>query len=91
MMQFQEPMNDETAEKIEKMFGPGVPMDARTALINDIDRRLDYQNMKEIANTAKQPVTISVVHEGEIKTLSDGTQYQVTPRGWIKLEQDRDV
>lgn len=88
MMQFDKPMNDNARKMIEEMFGPGVPIDEVTALI-----KFDYidgQKMKKIANTAKQPVTISMVGEGEVKTLSDGSQYQVTNRGWIKLEQKND-
>ncbi len=85
MMQFDKPMNDETREMIDKMFGPGVPMDDKTALIKF--KSLDGRKMTNVANAAKQPVTVSMVGEGEVKTLADGSQYQVTPRGWIKLEQ----
>ena len=89
MMQFDEPMNDDTRKMIEEMF-PGAPLDERTALIN-FNNGIDGRQMKAISNTARQPVKVSLVGEGEVKTLSDGTQYQVTNKGWIKLEQDRDL
>jgi len=52
-----------------------------------------YDGMKEIeggfigelANKAEQPVTMELHGKGEIKTMSDGTQYHVTRRGWVKV------
>lgn len=32
-----------------------------------------------------EAVTAQVVGEGRIETLSDGTRYEVTARGWKKL------
>jgi hypothetical protein len=27
--------------------------------------------------------------EGEVKTLSDGTKYKITHRGWVKMKVDK--
>ena len=80
-----EPMNDEMQEKLKEMFGEPFAQDERTALMDkliDIDRK----QMTDLANIAKQPISVGIQGVGEIKTLSDGTRYQVTDRGWKKLE-----
>lgn len=84
MMDFQEPVNPEAYEKIVKHFGEPVATDKKTFLFNDMNR-IEQRAMKEIANAAKQPATVAVVGEGEIKTFSDGTRYQVTNKGWVRL------
>lgn len=79
-------MNDETSEMIaEKFKGAVAALDDKTALINGLVD-IKQKDMKEIANTAKQPVSVEMHGDGEIKTLSDGTRYQVTNQGWRKLD-----
>lgn len=85
-MQFDDPMNEKTREFIEETFGPGVPMDERTALVSFRHNLVDRELNRKIANIAEQPLTLALLAEGETKTLSDGTVYQVTPQGWRKLE-----
>jgi len=46
---------------------------------------LETENALKIANTARQPVSVELNEQGEIKTMSDGTKYQVTPSGWKKI------
>ena len=68
----------------EEMFGKDIAaMDQKTVLLN---RRMHLQSeMKKVANQTKQPVSLEINNEGEIKTLSDGSQYRVTKSGWKKL------
>lgn len=85
-MSFQNPLNDEAYAKIVKEFGEPIAVDGeRKTLLFDRIGQINQQVMKEIANTAKQPATVGMHGEGEIKTMSDGTQYRVTPQGWQKL------
>jgi hypothetical protein len=77
-------MNEATDSMIREIFRDDlVAMDEKTALVN----RNEFQQklMKEIANTAEQPATLELNGEGDIKTMSDGTRYRVTPDGWRKL------
>ena len=85
-MSFQDPLNDEAFAKIVKEFGEPVAVDGeRKTLLFDNIKEINQLVMKEIANTAKQPTTVELHGEGEIKTMSDGSRYQVTSRGWVKL------
>ena len=47
--------------------------------------RAESTEQPEQRNGAKQPVRVELNDIGEIKEMSDGTKYQVTPQGWKKL------
>lgn len=86
---FNNPMNNKALEKLRELISDGslpapVAQDDYRALFN---KRLDLQPRKltELANAAKQPVTVELNEEGEIKEMSDGTKYKVTRKGWIKI------
>jgi len=83
-MNFQNPVSEELAAKITEEFGQPVATDRKTFLFDQM-KQIDQRLMKQIANEAKQPVSVEVNGEGDIKTMSDGTQYRVTPQGWQKL------
>jgi hypothetical protein len=59
-------------------------MDETKILFNDV-LKIDQRKMTALANAAKQPVTIEFNEEGEVKEMSDGTKYRVTPNGWVKI------
>ena len=89
---FNDPMNSEVMAKLQELFKNGtlpepVAMDERRALFND-DPRLQQRTMIELANAAKQPVMFELNEEDEIKEMSDGTKYRVTPKGWKKMHKD---
>jgi len=81
---FDEPVGPEAESMIKELFGDPVASDAKTFLY-DKQIVLAQKRMTELANKAKQPATVELNSEGEIKTMSDGTQYQVTPKGWRKI------
>jgi len=83
---FEKPISEEDQEFLRKMMGDRlVDMDEKTALFhNDI---IDQQKMKDIASRSGQTVSVELNEEGDIKTLSDGTQYLATKAGWQKLPQ----
>lgn len=58
-------------------------MDRKMALLNT--REFVGSEMSNMARKLNQVVTVELNELGEIKTLSDGTRYQVTPSGWKKL------
>jgi len=84
---FNEPVNDEAVELVRKEFSKMVTHDRKTFLFDGMTE-IKQSTIKKIANAAKQPVTIEINGDGDIKTLSDGTRYQVTPQGWRKLGSD---
>jgi hypothetical protein len=86
-MSFHHPVNNEALAKIMEEFGDKVVThDRKTFLLANVDT-INQKLMKEIANTAKQPATVELCNEGEIKTMSDGTRYRVTARGWQKIDE----
>ena len=83
-IQFERPMNEETRKMMEEFFRQDiVSMDDRMALINSA--MFEAGKLKALANAANQPCTVELHEEGEIKTMSDGTQYRVTPQGWRRI------
>lgn len=83
-MNFRDPVSEALARKIAEEFGQPVASDNKTFLFDEMNQ-IEGRLMKEIANEAQQPVTVEVNGEGDIKTMSDGSRYQVTPHGWKKL------
>ena len=84
---FQEPYSEETRKMLEEAFGKAAGFDPRTMLFNhDQMQSIDTQVMKAVANQEKQPVDVSLHAPGEIKTMSDGTKYQVDDKGsWRRI------
>lgn len=58
-------------------------VDDRNALFDAMMMR--QQDMKKIANETNQVVSVELNSPGDIKTMSDGTQYKATPQGWVKI------
>ena len=71
---------------IRKMFGEEniTAQDAKTTLIRRM-RDIRQPEMKMLANETKQCVQVEINSEGDIKTLSDGTQYRLEKDGWKKM------
>ena len=80
---FNREVDDDVLEEMKRAFGKDTPMDRKTALIDTTV--VDQKEMKKLAHMANQPVSVELHEEGEIKTLADGTRYQVTERGWRKI------
>jgi hypothetical protein len=82
---FNDTPNPLAKEFMEKMLGGAEFTDGKSFLYGDMDE-IEKGFMGELANKAGQPVTVELHGEGEIKSMADGTRYQVTPRGWVKLD-----
>lgn len=85
-MQFDRPVNDEAMSKIVEAFGQPVATDRKTFLFDNMGT-IQQRLMSDIAKAAKQPATVEMAGEGEIKVMSDGTRYHVTPTGWKKIDE----
>ena len=81
---FDRPIDAKTLEAMLKLFGEPAAVDDRTALYDTL-KPIIGRKVSALARTAKQPVTVSFHDEGDIKILSDGTRYRVTPQGWRKI------
>jgi len=83
-MQFDKPISKQHQKFIKELFGDGlVVMDERKALLHS--KTIDPHKMKMVANEVGQPVDVEINDLGEIKTLSDGSMYEVTSKGWEKI------
>ena len=84
---FDGPVGPETNKMIRELFCDSlVANDDKTFLLNG-QIELEQKAMTKIANEAGQTVTVELNKEGEIKTMRDGTQYQVTRKGWRKISE----
>jgi hypothetical protein len=81
---FNQPLSEEGQRLLNELFGKPKASDGRSFLYDDIVE-INQKDMKELANKAQQPATVELHGEGKIKTMADGTQYQVTRRGWVKV------
>lgn len=80
---YQNQPNAEATSFMQGLFGNPVAGDGQSFLYESVE--IEPQAMQELAVKAQQPVTVELHAEGEIKTMADGTQYQVTKRGWRKV------
>ena len=83
---FENEVNQEAIEKMRKAFGDPVAADGKQFLFDRM-QEIKQSDMKAIVNAAKQPAAVELHGEGEIKTMADGTRYEVTPTGWRKLPE----
>lgn len=81
---FNDTPNPAALEFMEELMGEAQFSDGKSFLYDDMTE-VNQREMKELANKAEQPVTVELHGEGEIKTMTDGTQYRVTRRGWVKV------
>lgn len=47
---------------------------------------INERRMAKLAKEVNQPVIVNLHAVGNRKTLSDGTTYEVTERGWVKVD-----
>lgn len=83
MISHERPLDPKTSKKLREMFPDMVAEDECNHLV-EVGEEIPAAKLKELANEAKQPITLSLMKPGETTTLSDGTVYEVTPKGWVK-------
>ena len=84
-IQFDEPMNEETTERIKELFGDKIAViDEKNVLLERLSE-IHQKDMKTIANKAGQPTTMTIHKQDDIVEMSDGTKYRVTRKGWRKV------
>lgn len=86
-MSFQNDLSEQLQSFIRELFE-----DQTAVKIAAIDHKnvllqgeLLQSKMKQVANELNEPVSVELNDIGEIKTMSDGSRYQVTKTGWKKL------
>ncbi len=86
-MSFDTPLTNEQSELLNKFLDTKkiavVAQDDRNVLFDTFSAQRN--EMSKLANDLGQPVTVEINNPGEIKTMSDGTKYRVTPQGWKKI------
>jgi hypothetical protein len=84
---FQRPYDETTKKMLESFFGEAKAFDPLSMLYDhDQMPSIDNNLFKAIANKENQPVDVNLYKPGEIKTMSDGTQYQVDEKGnWRRI------
>lgn len=84
---FSGPVNEKTKEELRKIFGVAKAEDGQTFLYDQL-REIEQTKMKKVVQEAGQTATVELNEIGEIKTMSDGRRYEVTPQGWKRLPTD---
>ena len=84
---FDRPYDEETKKRLESLFGAAKAFDPHSMLFNhDQMPLIDNNVFRSIANTERQPVDVNLYKPGEVKTMTDGTQYQVDEKGnWRRI------
>ncbi len=83
-LNFEKPLSGEDQSFLREIMGERlVATDEKIALFQR--GVIDQKKMKAIANQTNQVVSVELNDEGDIKTLSDGSQYLATKTGWKKL------
>lgn len=83
-IQFEKELNKEQQSMLHDFVKEIVAVDESQVLFNDLV--IQQNKMKELANKLNQPVEVEVNVKGTIKTMLDGTCYQVTDKGWKRLD-----
>lgn len=83
-IQTPEPMNEEARSMLKEMFGDAVAEDKKTILFHDM-KGMNNRNMGDVARAAGQVVTAELNEIGDVKELSDGSQYKLETNGWKKI------
>lgn len=83
----QSPMNPEFLKKLEELQGKPAVSDATTALYDQLCAMTSKQG-GDLARAQGEPVSVELNEIGDIRTLADGSRYQVTPHGWKKLKDE---
>ena len=81
-IQFERPITEGQQDMVRKLLKTDL-VDDKTALFDAMT--VHQQDMKKLANETKQVVSVELNSPGDIKTMSDGTQYKATPQGWVKI------
>ena len=84
-IQFDQPMNKETQNLIEKLFGDKVVAYDDQNIILERINQFNQSEFKALANEAGQPVTLELHDQDDIVEMKDGTRYRVTEHGWKKI------
>ena len=84
-MNFEKDLTENQQEMIKELLDEYIDvMDERKVLLNT--RQIQMRTMSEIARKTNQVVELELNDESDIKTMSDGTKYIVTGKGWKKIE-----
>lgn len=78
-------MTDQQMEVAREMFGGCVDhIDRKTALLKNFDN-IDHAKIKDFANEVNQVVEVELNDIGDIKTMQDGSAYELCKTGWRKI------
>lgn len=83
MMEFKNELTDAQRKMVEELMGKPEAEDGKTFLYNRL--KMPRRKLAKIAREVAEGVTARTVDEGQIITMKDGTRYEVTARGWVRV------
>lgn len=84
-IRFNDEVGADVVALMRELYGEPAASDGKTFLFDKGLERVSRTGMTAVANRAKQPASLEVYPAGDVVTMSDGTQYRVTPNGWQKV------
>ena len=85
-MQFERELTPDEQDELAAAFADGmVAIDEKQALLDWFGED-DEIKRETFEKRLSQKINVGALAEGEIRTMSDGTQYQVTTKGWRKIK-----
>jgi len=83
-LNFENPLDIEQQKIVEELLGDSLAAkDDRTMLFKEMV--IKQKEISRLANELKQPVVVEINGIGDEKTMTDGTKYRCTNKGWIKV------
>lgn len=82
---FKDEVGADVVALMRELYGEPAASDGKTFLYDKGLERVSRTAMNAIANRAKQPASLEMYGADDVVTMSDGTQYRVTPNGWQKV------
>lgn len=80
---FRDDMGPEAQSMIKEMFDVEA-IDSKTALLGNMEKMFNQQQLGDIARAAKQPATLELNEVGDQKEVG-GVVYELDEKGWRRL------
>lgn len=81
---FENPLSEEGKSFLHELIGKPVAADEKQFLFDNMPT-IEPAKMDQLVVLAGQPLVVKLHELDDVKTLSDGTRYIVTDKGWAKI------
>lgn len=83
MMEFKNELTDAQRKMVEELMGTPEAEDGKTFLYNK--PKPSRLELAKVARKVAEGVTARDAGVGQVVTMKDGSRYEVTARGWVRI------